>query len=32
LIFGTDTGGKYEQALRKIGVDLGQLSNEAGHA
>jgi putative transcriptional regulator len=32
LIFGTDTGGKYEQALRKIGVDLSQLSNEAGHA
>ncbi|MFZ0845850.1 MAG: YqgE/AlgH family protein [Pseudolabrys sp.] len=32
LIFGTDTGGKYEKALRKIGVDLGQLSNDAGHA
>jgi putative transcriptional regulator len=32
LIFGTDTGGKYDKALRKIGVDLGQLSNQAGHA
>jgi putative transcriptional regulator len=32
LIFGTDTGGKYEMALRKIGIDLGQLSSEAGHA
>ncbi len=31
LIFGTDTGGKYEKALRKIGIDLGQLSSEAGH-
>ena len=32
LIFGTDTGGKYEKALRKIGIDLGQLSSESGHA
>lgn len=32
LIFGTDTGGKYEKALRKIGIDLSHLSNEAGHA
>lgn len=32
LIFGTDTGGKYDKALRKIGIDLGQLSNQAGHA
>jgi putative transcriptional regulator len=32
LIFGTDTGGKYEKALRKIGIDLGMLSSEAGHA
>jgi putative transcriptional regulator len=32
LSFGTDTGGKYEKALRKIGIDLGQLSNQAGHA
>ena len=32
LIFGTDTGAKYEKALRKIGIDLSHLSNEAGHA
>jgi putative transcriptional regulator len=32
LIFGTDIGGKYEKALRKIGIDLGMLSTEAGHA
>jgi putative transcriptional regulator len=32
LIFGTDIGGKYEKALKKIGIDLGMLSNEAGHA
>ncbi len=32
LIFGTDTDHKYEKALRKIGIDLGMLSNEAGHA
>src|SRR5450631_1149246 len=32
LIFGTDTGGKYEKALRKIGIDLSQLSSESGHA
>ena len=32
LIFGTDTEGKYEQAMRKIGIDLGMLSSEAGHA
>ncbi|MBI4367129.1 MAG: YqgE/AlgH family protein [Deltaproteobacteria bacterium] len=32
LVFGADTGGKYEKALRKIGIDLGQLSNQAGHA
>lgn len=32
LIFGTDTDGKYEKALRKIGIDLGQLSSQAGHA
>jgi putative transcriptional regulator len=32
LIFGADVGGKYERALRKIGIDLGMLSNEAGHA
>jgi putative transcriptional regulator len=32
LIFGTDTDAKYEKALRKIGIDLGMLSSQAGHA
>jgi len=32
LIFGSDTDRKYEKALRKIGIDLGMLSSEAGHA
>jgi len=32
LIFGTDVGGKYDKALKKIGIDLGMLSSEAGHA
>jgi putative transcriptional regulator len=32
LIFGDDTDGKYEKALRKLGIELGQLSSEAGHA
>ncbi len=32
LIFGPDVGGKYEKALKKIGIDLGMLSSEAGHA
>jgi putative transcriptional regulator len=32
LIFGRDTDMKYERALRKIGIDLGMLSSEAGHA
>jgi putative transcriptional regulator len=32
LIFGTDTETKYEKALRKLGIDLGMLSSEAGHA
>ena len=32
LIFGADTDAKYEKALRKIGIDLGMLSSEAGHA
>ena len=32
LIFGTDTEGKYALALKKIGIDLGMLSSEAGHA
>jgi putative transcriptional regulator len=32
LIFGADIERKYERALRKIGIDLGMLSAEAGHA
>jgi putative transcriptional regulator len=32
LIFGADISAKYDMALRKIGIDLGQLSNQAGHA
>jgi putative transcriptional regulator len=32
LIFGGDTETKYERALRKIGIDLGMLSSESGHA
>jgi putative transcriptional regulator len=32
LLFGTDIGAKYDKALKKIGIDLGMLSSEAGHA
>ncbi len=32
LIFGADTEVKYEKAMRKIGIDPGKLSSEAGHA
>lgn len=32
LIFGSDVEGKYAAALRKLGIDLGMLSSEAGHA
>src|SRR6201987_515204 len=32
LIFGQDTDTKYDKALKKIGIDLGMLSSEAGHA
>jgi putative transcriptional regulator len=32
LVFGDDVGEKYARALRKIGVDPGMLSNDAGHA
>ena len=32
LLFGADIGGKDEKALKKIGIDLGMLSSEAGHA
>ncbi|BBF94618.1 UPF0301 protein [Blastochloris tepida] len=32
LIFGSETEAKYQQALRKIGVGIGNLASEAGHA
>src|SRR5215475_13518105 len=32
LIDGMDTETKYEKALKKIGIDLGMLSSESGHA
>jgi putative transcriptional regulator len=32
LIFGSDPGAKYDRALKKLGIDLGMLSSEAGHA
>ena len=32
LIFGNDNDSKYAKALRKLGIDLGMLSSEAGHA
>ena len=32
LIFGSNIGAKYDLALKKIGIDLGMLSSEAGHA
>jgi putative transcriptional regulator len=32
LIFGTEMDTKYERALRKIGVQPGMLSSQAGHA
>jgi putative transcriptional regulator len=32
LVFGADIDAKYEKALKKIGIDLGMLSSEAGHA
>jgi putative transcriptional regulator len=32
LVFGGDVEEKYLRALRKIGIDPGMLSNEAGHA
>ncbi|ETR78363.1 hypothetical protein X566_12405 [Afipia sp. P52-10] len=32
LVFDKDIDSKYERALRKIGIDLAMLSNEAGHA
>ena len=32
LLFGPNTEDKYNQAMRKIGVDPGKLASEAGHA
>ena len=32
LVFGKDNEGKYNKALKKIGIDIGMLSGEAGHA
>src|SRR6266849_2667248 len=32
LIFGTDIDVKYDRALKKIGIEVGMLSSEAGHA
>ena len=32
LVFGPDIDGKYDKALKKIGIELGMLSSEAGHA
>ncbi|HEX5509246.1 MAG TPA: YqgE/AlgH family protein [Pseudolabrys sp.] len=32
LIFGADIEGKYAKAMRKIGIDVGMLSSDAGHA
>jgi putative transcriptional regulator len=32
LVFGEDLDGKWERAIGKIGVDINQLSGEAGHA
>jgi putative transcriptional regulator len=32
LIFGADVESKYEKAMRKLGIDLGKLSSQAGHA
>ena len=32
IVFGRDNEAKYTKALKKIGIDLGMLSTEAGHA
>lgn len=32
LVFGADLDGKYEEALRKLGIAPGMLSSDAGHA
>lgn len=31
LVFGTDLEAKYDRALKKLGIDIGLLSREAGH-
>lgn len=31
LVFGTDLDAKYDKALKKLGIDIGLLSREAGH-
>ena len=32
LLFGPDVESKYDRAMRKIGINLGMLSSQAGHA
>jgi len=32
LLFDDDVGGKWERAVHKLGIDLGLLSGDAGHA
>jgi putative transcriptional regulator len=32
LLFGADVEGKYDRAVSKIGINLGMLSSESGHA
>jgi putative transcriptional regulator len=32
LVFGKDVDAKYDRALKKLGIDIAMLSNEAGHA
>lgn len=32
IVFGPDIGHKWNQAIRKIGIEVGKLSTEAGHA
>jgi putative transcriptional regulator len=32
LLFGGDLEHKYEQAIHKLGIDVGLLSSDAGHA
>ena len=31
LVFGTDLDAKYDKALKKLGIDIGLLSRDAGH-